>query len=326
MGRGINQQSATTAPVTSNPRGTKPAASAPKTAASVAKNSGKVEKIPGLLRYPANISDNLSIVFCGKELNLGENYAEIYEKTKDDFHVNQTGEQKRTLAENLLRTGTTITSIQLPLPKSLQESVAHSWGAEKGVVSGIVDAAKSTEVAGGVTVGQVAGGANQLAANVGMRAPTTDPAFFQNYSGTEPRRFSFSWDFVITGKQEANLLMIIFKAFKMISAPSQTVSNAMLMPPNFWIVQVNNKIIEDSIRFQPIVITSVEIDYAASGEMDVYKDGMPKFMKLSIACQEINAITRQTYGVAGSLSSQDAKEAINLDVNSFKEKFGIGKK
>lgn len=199
----------------------------------------------------------------------------------------------KNFAKKQLEKGKLVASIVLPLPNALSESISHSWDKEKSAQSKIIEA-------GSNLLGSVAGinaqnAIAQAAGMAGTRYPVIDPGFFQQYSGTEPRRFSMSWDFVIETQEQANTIFNIIKNFKAYSSPSQKISNVVLMSPNFWLIKINNKRLSNALNLQPVVITQVDVDYAGSGFMDMYYDGTPKYLKVNIGFAEIRAVTTEDW-------------------------------
>jgi len=276
----------------------------------------------GALTFPSDISAQMSICFIAKEVTLtnDEKSSADIQKEKQRDSIND--KESITLADNLLKNSLSKTSIVLPLPNSLNEDVRHSWAAQEGLAKTAVDAAMKAADDVSIfgqkniaSIGLKAG--QQTAANAGLRVPVTDPGFFQKYSGTEVRNFSFSWDFVIQTQEDANSIFEIAKRFKVFSAPSQIISNVALLAPNFWVVHINNERLRNSLMLQPMVISSVNVDYAGAGVMEQYFDGTPKFIKLTLACQEISAITRQSYGYDDPVSkSMKSDERITSILNT----------
>lgn len=245
-----------------------------------------------ILKFPEDMADKVAISFLAKEVNTETEFEKAYEQQKN--RVLGKNEKRVTFAQSMLDAAVLKAGITLPIPNSLNEDTRHSWGQEKSFTNDVVD--KLTKTSIGKMVAKATKVANEIGANSGVRGVTTDPGFYQKYSGTEPRDFSMSWDFMITSSKDAEKIFNILSIFKTFSAPSQFGSNIALIAPNFWIVFFHNAKIRESTMIQPCVIKSVSLDYGAGGQFEVYKDGTPKFMKLSIVLSEIAAITRQAYG------------------------------
>ena len=239
-------------------------------------------------------SDNMTIIFQVKQLKDFKDLASA--KTGLESVIN-TFAKEDSAAEAIEyiveKNSNIIANIVLPLPNSLSESLSHGWQTTTGLqakagktLSGLMEG--FTGVDPNVAIGQ--------AANLtGTRAPIVDPSYFQQYSGTEPRKFSFSWELVIQTKAEAQTIFEIIQKFKQYSSPEILLSNAVLTAPNYWEILIGNKLLDTSMNIQRSVITQVDVDYAASGLMDMYFDGTPKYLKLTIGFAEVRAITRRDF-------------------------------
>jgi hypothetical protein len=214
-----------------------------------------------------------------------------------------------------LRNKRTKIVITLPLPNAFSEELRHDWSKETGLAKDA--ASKLSSVVGklGNGAGDVAMKALQeTAAKSGSRVPGADPGYFQKYNGTDCRSFSFAWDLIIESTAMAENFFKIINNFKICSSPDQVVSNAILEAPNFWLIDVANPHLK-SIHFQPVVITAVNVDYAGSGIMDLYFDGTPKYLKLTISCAEISAMTKQLFGA----------EEYDITADSAAATYGVGR-
>jgi len=240
---------------------------------------------------PKDIS-NMAIIFSVRQLKDFKNLDDFKAKTKTV--ANAIIDAKADPIKNTIdKQSSIIAHIVLPIPNSLSESISHGWQTQQGIqakagagISSFIE--KTTGFDANAVIGQ--------AANLtGTRAPIVDPSYFQQYSGTEPRKFSFSWDLVIQTAEEAKTIFEIIQKFKEYSAPEQLLSAAILKAPNYWDIKLGNKLLNSSMNIQHSVVTQVDVDYAASGIMDMYFDGTPKFIKLTIGFAEIRAITREDF-------------------------------
>lgn len=238
-------------------------------------------------------SGNMAIIFQVRQLKDFKNLEDFTKATKDTIKLFGNAEVSEVAKSSLEKNSNIISNIVLPLPNSLSESISHGWQTTAGLQAGAGKSISSivegfTGIDPNVAIGQ--------AANLtGSRAPIVDPSYFQQYSGTEPRKFSFSWELVIQTKAEAQKIFEIIQKFKQYSAPEIMSSNAILKAPNYWDIKIGNKLLQTSMNIQHSVITQVDVDYAGSGLMDMYFDGTPKFLKLTIGFAEIKAITRADF-------------------------------
>ncbi len=238
-------------------------------------------------------SGNMAIIFQVRQLKDFKNLAEFTEATKKTIELFGNADVSEAAKSSLEKKSSIISNIVLPLPNSLSESLSHGWQTTQGIQAG---AGKSiSSILEGVTGIDPNVAIGQAANLTGSRAPIVDPSYFQQYSGTEPRKFSFSWELVIQTKIEAQKIFEIIQKFKQYSAPEIMASNAILKAPNYWDIKIGNKLLQTSMNIQHSVITQVDVDYAGSGLMDMYFDGTPKFLKLTIGFAEIKAITRADF-------------------------------
>jgi hypothetical protein len=252
---------------------------------------------------PKDIS-NMAIIFSVRQLKEVKDLTEFTKLAQESVQtfVNAKNGTNKTI-ENLSHI---IAHIVLPIPNSLSESISHGWQTQQGIqakagdtlssfVSGKIDQQLQKFNIGGVGDLNISSIVGQASSLTGARAPIVDPSYFQQYSGTEPRKFSFSWDLVIQTAEEAKTIFKIIQKFKEYSAPEKLISNAVLTAPNYWDIKLGNKLLNSSMNIQHSVVTQVDVDYAASGIMDMYFDGTPKFIKLTIGFAEIRAITREDF-------------------------------
>jgi hypothetical protein len=265
------------------------------------------EKSPSVYSF-RNLSPNMIITFTACIADKSKNAEDAKNKnlTSDEATTH------KTLAENLLQNKRSQIVIGMPLPNAFSEDLRHEWAKETGIAK---DAASKL----GSVLGKYGGGAGDVAmkalqetaAKSGTRVPGADPGYFQKYSGTECRTFSFSWDLIIESDLMARDIFTAINNFKIYSSPDQVITNAILEAPNFWLIDVSNPKLK-SIHFQPVVITAVTVDYAGSGMMDLYFDGTPKYLKLTVACSEISAMTKQLFGKEKYDPTTDSLDALDV--------------
>lgn len=228
-----------------------------------------------------------------------------------------------------------ICTITLPLPNSFSDSQTHGWNSQKSLVgdigsnltsmniadtsltefAGLVAGATSgvgvgdgvvKTVTGGV-MGMIAGSAirktnisadsllAQIANSTGQRKPIIDPGYFQNYSGSSPRSFSMKYDLVPKSTSEAKMILMIIVKFKQFSSPQQSGVGPILYSPfNFKIIN-ENSYMNLLTSIDRVVLTSLSVDYGADGAMELFSDGMPKFISLTLTFSETRVRTSQDY-------------------------------
>jgi hypothetical protein len=166
-----------------------------------------------------------------------------------------------------------IFQINLPIPNNLEESLKHEWNTENGPVASILNAGANSGLQ------QIVNG---IAALTGTRNVTTNPDYVQMYKGSQPRSMTFSWTLIPNSKEEAELMLSIIRRFKSYSSPNPSVSGAFLTAPLFCNVKIKNKNLDDTIHLTNMVIDSVTTNYAGGGFMEMFSDGIPKVIVLTV--------------------------------------------
>ena len=175
-----------------------------------------------------------------------------------------------------------IYQINLPIPNQLEESLKHDWDTDNGPVSSIMKAGMEKGV-GGVSVQSVVNG---IAALTGTRNIVANPDYIQMYKGSQPRNISFSWILMPNNLEEADRILSIVRRFKSFSSGNPSTSNAFLTAPLFCNVVIKNDKLSNTIKLTNMVIDSVSINYSETSFMEMFADGMPKTIVLSISMIE----------------------------------------
>lgn len=180
----------------------------------------------------------------------------------------------------------------LPLPNELKDMQSHRWEMEAGIVG---------QLAGGmVDKMNVKGvGASKLLAEAsmsfGFRKPMVDPGMFQNYGGSAPRSFTFSFDLIPNNHEEARSIMNIILNLKKFSLPRSIVGGVSLLAPFLFEIEIGNENMRKLINMNDVVMTEIGVNYGADGNMQFFSNGMPKFIQLDLAFAERSVITADFY-------------------------------
>ena len=171
--------------------------------------------------------------------------------------------------------------IVLPLPNELSDSVYHTYSTSKGFIGAIA------ESSGAINTIQETIGA-KLAAATSSQKVLANPEFFQNYEGSQPREFGFTFNLIPNNKQEAEAIFALIILLKKFSSP--TISNALFMTqPRFFHIQFGNEKLQRMINPLPCVLKQIDTNYSASGYVETTLDGSPKFTALTLTFAEIKA-------------------------------------
>jgi hypothetical protein len=181
----------------------------------------------------------------------------------------------------------TLFGIALPLPNELSDSQSHKWETTEGFVG---KQGKNLIDKGGIN--SIIG---ELSSTLGTRKPMIDPGFFQDYNGTEPRSFTFSWDLIPDNLIDAESIHNIIYHLKKFTLPTTTINGISLLSPYIFDIEIGNAKINQMLNINNVVCTSMTVNYAAEGALQFFSDGTPKFIKLDMTFIERSTITSDLF-------------------------------
>jgi len=185
----------------------------------------------------------------------------------------------------------TIYGLALPLPNELNDSQSHQWETKEGFVGSVVGGLANTEIGIGSIKGSVNSALGELSSASGSRKPLIDPGYFQDYKGTEPRQFTFSWDLIPDSAEDADNILLILYNLKKYTLPSSSVNGISLTSPFLFELIIGNPNISDMMNMNNVVCTSMNINYSAEGALQFFDDGMLKYIKLEMSFSERSTVT-----------------------------------
>lgn len=288
--------------------------------------------------YPQDINNDefafrrvIFMAVTGKDITQNREYIyEKYKKNPKDFESQVKG------------------IVTLPLNSNISDSQSHSWS-ESSYFDAIAESAegivntftKKGSLAGKSTSdfisniqkisdAKVIGAVSDM---IGVRRPLLNPGYFQNYSKSSLRSFSFSFTFVPENKEESKQIIDIVRFFKRCSSPSRMLNsnfpiytalsenfgtlgtaigtvgplgaldgtltalgNLVMLSPMTWEIYVCNDNIRNLMSFTRCVCTNVSVTYGESEKVAMFEDGMPKEIKLSLSFSEGQLQFADAYG------------------------------
>lgn len=187
----------------------------------------------------------------------------------------------------------TVWSCALPLPNTLNDSQSHKWSSEEASVSKIVGGLASMVSLEGVNVTTIA---REISNRVGARQPLINPGYYQDYTGSDMRSFTFDWDIIPRNAQESAQAKTIIKNLKRYSSPQVALGGVSLLSPYTFDILIGSETLNDMLKLRGVVIKNIDVDYSADGALQWLPDGTPKHMKLSITFEERSLTTADAYG------------------------------
>jgi hypothetical protein len=186
-----------------------------------------------------------------------------------------------------------IYAVCLPLPNELMDQQSHRWEMEAGLIGQLAGSAvDKMSIGGKVGVNKVLAEASM---SFGFRKPMVDPGMFQNYGGSAPRSFNFGFDFIPNNADEALSIMNIILNLKKFSLPRTIIGGVSLLAPFIFEIEIGNENMRKLINMNDVVMTEIGVNYGADGNMQMFSNGMPKFIQLTLAFSERSLVTSEFY-------------------------------
>lgn len=182
--------------------------------------------------------------------------------------------------------GTEKMTLALPLPNQFRDSQSHDFSIGTGMIRSVIDSSSTAKT--------FVDGLSKIAANSSAQKILANPGYFQNYTGSNPRDFSFNFKLIPNSKQEAKDIQSIIITLKKYSSPSLDGGAIMIAPHFFWF-RFSNPILQDLTGIRPCIIKNIETNYAGSGILETTFDGMPKFIELNISISELRTLTEDKW-------------------------------
>lgn len=186
----------------------------------------------------------------------------------------------------------TLWACALPLPNELNENQSHQWNTTEGFIGATLGGLADTNIAGGLSVSKVIG---ETASRANNRKALVNPGYFQDYRGTEPRRFNFTWDLIPNSKAEAEQIFEILTRLKKYTLPTLGGTGLSLRSPYLFDIIIGNKNINAVMNMNNVVCTNMGIGYSADNSLQMMGDGTPKHMTLSMEFMERSTVFASDY-------------------------------
>lgn len=218
-----------------------------------------------------------------------DNSANLWKSGKKVSDINTTNIDKNT---KRITQADPIYACALPLPNELLDSQSHRWEMETGILGNLIGSNVDKLSVKGVGASKVLAEASM---SFGFRKPMVDPGMFQNYGGSAPRNFNFSFDLIPNNHQEAESIMNIILNLKKFSLPRSIVGGVSLLAPFLFEIEIGNEKMRKLINMNDVVMTEIGVNYGADGNMQFFSNGMPKFIQLNLAFAERSVVTAEFY-------------------------------
>jgi len=119
------------------------------------------------------------------------------------------------------------------------------------------------------------------------------------YSSPNLRTFNFDFVFAPRSTEESDAVWNIIYQFRRHSSPELIAAGTLFVPPSEFEITFLRKTPSgfkentNIPRMATCVLTSVQVDYASSGQFATFTDGMPVQIRMRLSLKELNIITRE---------------------------------
>jgi len=242
--------------------------------------------------------------------------------------------------------------IYLPIPQSVSDTLNVSYSEDTlnplqaaglGAVSGIIDkpaeaATNSMEAVRKIFSGEIKGlsqeaknaviagfsgiAINNLGANVSPQSLITRATgqILQSnlellFSGVTLRSFPFVFDFAPRDEEEGYQVKAIIRALKQGMVPKKGNALFISSPKVFQLEYITGQKAHPFLnKFKVCALTSMAVNYTASGTYATYADGTPVHMQVTCTFQEINPIYSEDYDEKSSGDYAPGNDPANFGV------------
>jgi hypothetical protein len=185
---------------------------------------------------------------------------------------------------------TLIHSFYLPIPNTISENFSNVYEEKDGWIMDAAKLASKVPVFGDIgkmAATMASGGMESIAKFTGSRKIKFYENKLQMFNAQNFREISLSWTLIPHNQAEANTLQNIVKQIKAYGSPESMAGKLLIKAPNFFSLDFKgNKVLNDALRFDEVVLVSCAIDYVPGGVMELYRDGMPKAYTLSMTFRD----------------------------------------
>jgi hypothetical protein len=168
-------------------------------------------------------------------------------------------------------------TFHLPFPNNLAESLSHQYSEQQGWISQLTGL-KSGEG----MIGKMEG----MSAGIAKATGSQSYKFFENqiqmYDKSDFREITLEWTLAPYSEEEAKDIHRIIREIKKYSSPEALGGKLLLRSPHFFGLDFNNEVLQKQLQFTEVNVTNISIEYSPGGQMEMFKDDMPKTIQLNI--------------------------------------------
>ena len=208
--------------------------------------------------------------------------------------VDKTIKSQKKVNGKKFKGSTTLWICALPLPNELNENQSHQWDTTEGFVGSTLGGLADKNIAGLISVSKMIG---EISSKTNNRKQLVNPGYFQDYRGTKPREFNFTWDLIPNNKKESNEIFEILLKLKKYTLPTLNAGGLGLQSPYLFDITIGNEKINSIMGMNNVVCTNMGIGYSADNSLQMMGDGTPKHMTLTMGFAERSTVLASDYPI-----------------------------
>jgi len=199
-----------------------------------------------------------------------------------------------------------VETFYLPIPNNLQEGISNDYEEQAGWLHDIPKVGESLQTGINTLIEKPTA---MWSKKTGARSLKYWENKIQMYNSSGFREISLSWDLVPNNASESQLLHDMVKKIKIYGSPESAAGKLILKSPCFFGLEFFNKTLEKALQFNEVVLVSAEIEYVPGGNMEMYKDDMPKHLRLTINFRDREPKLREDWESGSSKMSSDSSNS-----------------
>ncbi len=194
-----------------------------------------------------------------------------------------------------------VETFYLPIPNNLQEGISNNYEEQDGWINDMPILSHINPAVKALT---------KPTATWSKKTGARNLQYWENkiqmYSSTGFREISLSWDLVPNNASESKLIHEMVKKIKIYGSPESAAGKLILKSPCFFGVEFFNKTLQKALQFNEVVLISAEIEYVPGGNMEMYKDEMPKHITLTINFRDREPKLREDWESGSNVMSSNS--------------------
>ena len=195
-------------------------------------------------------------------------------------------------------------SFYLPIPNNLQEEISNEYEEKQGWINDMpfVQSARNAVIQ---PIEEKSAIWSKL---TGARSLKYWENKIQMYTSSGFREITLTWNLSPNNSKESIILHEIVRKIKMYGSAESVAGKLLIKSPCFFGLEFNNKILNQALQFDEVVLISASIDYVPGGNMETYNDNMPKHIQLNMTFRDREPKLREDWETTKNTNGPDQND------------------